>query len=89
MTRRARKVRREEWTKKKVKIKEKRVELSRLATSLFDPTGKKKIKEKRVELSRLATSLFDPTGKNPYYLNRSSSGDSDMYSTLLGRIHII
>jgi len=55
MTRRARKVRGEEWTKKKAKIK-----------------------EKRVELSRLATSLFDPTGKNPYYLNRSSSGDSDM-----------
>jgi hypothetical protein len=55
MTRRARKVRGEEWTKKKAKIK-----------------------EKRVELYRLATSLFDPTGKNPYYLNRSSSGDSDM-----------
>ena len=55
MTRGARKVRGEEWTKKKAEIK-----------------------EKRVELSRLATSLFDPTGKNPYYLNRSSSGDSDM-----------
>ena len=40
MTRRARKVRGEDWANKKAKIKEKRAELSKLATSLFDPVGK-------------------------------------------------
>jgi len=40
MTRRARKVRGEEWVNKKAKIKEKKAELSKLAASLFEPVGK-------------------------------------------------
>jgi hypothetical protein len=40
MTRRASKVRDEEWENKKAEIEEKKAELSKLAASLFDPVGK-------------------------------------------------
>ena len=55
-----------EKKKEEVKVKVKEGKKKRIVT---------RINNKKAELSRLATSLFDPAGKNPYYLNRSSSGD--------------